>query len=518
MNLFTEHNFQKVVDHITENYNPNLPLVLWIDLFCGFGGVAEGYKQVENNFIVAAVNHDDKAIEINMLNHPNTLHHTEDVTDWAVIWKIESLVEKLKEIFPQALIGLHASLECTFFSVAKGGESRDEDSRTLGYHLEKYLAFVPDIITIENVKEFLKWGPVYHVSKTENGKTLFKYKEKNKVYWLEDANHKTLPKFTLPIKERESEDYNKWKKIFTDFGYEYDYRTLNAADFGAFTRRIRYFGTFTLNNIPIEWPKQTHADKKNMKPGLKPWNPVYKKLNLTDIGVSLFGLTKLNKPYSENTFDRVFGGLKKYKNEGYFLSTYYGASKNGQGVYSINDPINTIPCNDRFAIHHIQYTYSNAMWSKMEDPLNTTTQVPKAELITSIWLFDTQFKNTGSSLNGSCPTIIARQDKKPLSIASAVRKDKVDNSIPKEGDSERVLELKAYMREHGIKDIKIRGLYDYELAAAQGFKPYYILDESSSTRSKKFIGNSVCPDQAEANAQALFGGVVNYFKNKIEVA
>lgn len=63
------------------------------------------------------------------------------------------------------------------------------------------------------------------------------------------------------------------------------------------------------------------------------------------------------------------------------------------------------------------------------------------------------------------------------------------------------------MREHGITDIKIRSLHDYELARIQGFPESYILDEKSITRSKKFIGNSVCPGQAEANNNALYNGI-----------
>lgn len=509
MDLFTEIDVDRLIKHIYNKYDASMPLVLWVDLFCGFGGVAEGYKKTKNNFIVAAVNHDARAIEINIKNHPNTIHYVEDVRDWQVIWKIASLIKQLKEEFPEAIIGLHASLECTFFSIAKGGESRDEDSRTLGYHLEKYLQFSPDIITIENVKEFLKWGPVYHVFRDKDGVREWKYKEGSKIYWLDTPNNKLYPKFTLPVKEKESEDYNKWKNIFTANGYDYDYRILNAADFGEHTRRVRYFGVFTTNNLPICFPEPTHvsSDKAHLFPKLKPHKPVYEKLNLNDVGASVFGLTKQNKVYSPKTITRVLGGLKKFKNEGYFLSSYYGTSQNGQGTYSVTEPLNTITTKDRFSLHHIQYAYSNAMYSRIDQPLGTITTVPKAELITTSWLFDTQFKNTGSSINRPCPTIIARQDKKPLYLATATRVKQIDNSAPKKGDSKEVLELKEYMRENRITDITIRSLYDYELAIIQGFPTTYILDKSS-TRSKKFIGNSVCPNQALANSNALYSGIV----------
>jgi DNA (cytosine-5)-methyltransferase 1 len=37
------------------------------------------------------------------------------------------------------MIMLHASLECTNFSKAKGGQPRDADSRTLAEHLFRYI-------------------------------------------------------------------------------------------------------------------------------------------------------------------------------------------------------------------------------------------------------------------------------------------------------------------------------------------------------------------------------------------
>jgi DNA (cytosine-5)-methyltransferase 1 len=250
-------------------------------------------------------------------------------------------------------------------------------------------------------------------------------------------------------------------------------------------------------------------EKHYLYPHLKVHNAVREKLNLEDIGISIFGLNKNGKYYSSKTVSRVLGGAKKHVGKDFFTSCYYGNSQDGRGTHSIDEPINTIPCKDTFVLHNIQYAYGNPVYSSVSEPLNATTTKPKAELVT--WLWDTQYKNKGTSINDSCPTIIARQDKKPLSMATAVTESFIDHSIPVPGDCKARLELKAFMRKHGITDIKIRPLYDYELAAAQGFPDSYILDESSVTRSKKFIGNSVPPGQAEANNQALYNGIKNHF-------
>ena len=513
IDLFTEQDVPRLIRYIKANYNPNLPLVLWIDLFCGFGGIAEGYKKTPNSFIVGAVNHDKRAIEINKLNHPHTIHYEEDIRDWRVIWKLQSLVEQLRKEFPNALIGVHASLECTFFSPANGGNSREEDSRTLGYHLEKYLPLDPDYITIENVPAFRKWGPVYHVSKKVKGITLWKYKMKGRVLWSENPNEKECKRFTLPIKERESEDYNKWKKIFKSHGFRYDYKISNAADFGEYTRRIRYFAVFAKGNLPINFPEQTHIAKEKhyLKPHLKIHNAVREKLNLKDVGVSIFGLNGNGNYYASKTVSRVLGGVKKLKGKEHFVSCYYGASQNGQGVHTIEEPLRTVTTKDAFCVHHVQYAYGNPTYSKITEPLQAITTVPKPEVVFT-WLFDTQFNNLGSSIDRSCPTIIARQDKKPLYIANALIQNNIDQSIPQKGDCKARKELRQYMRENGIRDITIRQLYDYELAAAQGFPDTYILDEKSTTRSKKYIGNSVCPGHAKANSDALYNGILEYFK------
>ena len=83
-----------------------------------------------------------------------------------------SHVERMKKIYPEALIVLWASLECTNFSKAKGGQPRDADSRTLAEHLFRYIeAIDPDYIQIENVEEFMSWGDM-----DENGKPISKDK------------------------------------------------------------------------------------------------------------------------------------------------------------------------------------------------------------------------------------------------------------------------------------------------------------------------------------------------------
>ena len=136
----------------------NLKL-LYIDLFCGAGGTSTGVENARLNGekcakVIACVNHDAHAIASHAANHPDALHFTEDIRTLE-LGPLADHVAKMRGQYPDALLVLWASLECTNFSKAKGGLPRDADSRTLAEHLFRYIeALNPDYIQIENVEEF----------------------------------------------------------------------------------------------------------------------------------------------------------------------------------------------------------------------------------------------------------------------------------------------------------------------------------------------------------------------------
>ena len=120
--------------------------------------------------VIACVNHDANAIASHAANPPDALHFTEDIRTLELSPLVHHL-QKCRTKNPDALVVLWASLECTNFSRAKGGQPRDADSRTLAEHLFRYIeAIDPDYIQIENVEEFMSWGEL-----DENGKPVFAY-------------------------------------------------------------------------------------------------------------------------------------------------------------------------------------------------------------------------------------------------------------------------------------------------------------------------------------------------------
>ncbi len=116
---------------------------LYIDLFCGAGGTSTGVEAARLHGeqvakVIACVNHDANAIASHAANHPDALHFVEDIRTLNLD-RLLAHVEVSRKQYPAARVVLWASLECTNFSIAKGGQSRDADSRTLAEHLFRYI-------------------------------------------------------------------------------------------------------------------------------------------------------------------------------------------------------------------------------------------------------------------------------------------------------------------------------------------------------------------------------------------
>lgn len=328
--------------------------LLYIDLFCGAGGTSTGvenarYADEQCAKVIACVNHDANAIASHAANHPDALHFTEDIRTLELS-PLVAHVDRMKKIYPDALIVLWASLECTNFSKAKGGQPRDADSRTLAEHLFRYIeAIDPDYIQIENVEEFMSWGDM-----DENGK---------------------------PISKDKGRCYEKWKRNVRKYGYDFDWRILNAANYGAYTTRKRYFGIFAKRSLPIVFPEPTHCKdgKTDMMGRLEKWNAVKEVLDFTDEGDSIFCR---KKPLAEKTLERIYAGLIKFVAGGKdaFIVKYNSMNRNGKyQPPSIDEPCPTVATQGRLALAKVSFLskqYSGHPESKnisIEEPAGTIT-------------------------------------------------------------------------------------------------------------------------------------------------
>lgn len=527
--------------------------LLYIDLFCGAGGTSTGVNSARLHDepcadVIACVNHDAKAIASHAANHPNALHLTEDIRTLELSPLISHIAECRKDN-QEALIVLWASLECTNFSKAKGGQPRDADSRTLAEHLFRYIeAIDPDYIQIENVEEFMSWG-----SLDENGRPLSKDRGRCYVRWI-----------------------NKVKR----YGYNYEYRIMNAADYGAYTSRKRFFGIFAKYGLPIVFPEPTHSKdgSTTLFGNLKKWKPVKEVLDFEDEGNTIFR----EKPLSEKTLERIYAGLIKFvaggkdaflvkynsmsrtgkynapgidepcptvvtqnrlgvaqvsflskqysghpesKNSSVnepagtittidhhaFISAYYGNGHN----HSVESPSPTVTTKDRLALiqseQFIDMQYGNGTAASVEVPANTLTTNPKFNLVTvkRHYQMNPQYNNVGGSVEKPCFTLIARMDKMPPYLVTA-EKGEVFIEVYST-DSPMTAKIKEFMALYGIVDIKMRMLKIPELKKIMGFPEDYVLVGTQADQ-KKFIGNAVEVTIARAWCEALCREIEKHLK------
>lgn len=322
--------------------------MLYIDLFCGAGGTSTGVENARLDGeqcakVIACVNHDKNAIASHAANHPDALHFTEDIRTLELSPLIEHLA-KCKAQYPGAAVVLWASLECTNFSKAKGGQPRDADSRTLAEHLFRYIeAIRPDYIQIENVEEFMSWGDM-----DENGK---------------------------PISMEKGKSYLRWVRNVKKYGFDFDHRILNAADFGAYTTRKRFFGIFARKGLPIVFPQPTHCKggHKDMFGQLEKWKPVKDVLDFSDEGTSIFR----EKSLAEKTLERIYAGLIKFVAGGKeaFMIKWNSMSRNGKyQAPGIDDPCPVVSTQNRLGV--AQVCFLSKQFSGHPESKNVSVEEP----------------------------------------------------------------------------------------------------------------------------------------------
>lgn len=375
--------------------------LLYIDFFCGAGGTSTGVNTARLNGqqcakVIACVNHDAHAIASHAANHPDALHFTEDIRTLDLA-PLRHHLEQCRVTNPEALTVLWASLECTNFSKAKGGLPRDADSRTLAEHLFRYIeALDPDYIQIENVEEFMSWGAV-----DENGKPLSKDRGRLYIRWV-----------------------NNVKK----YGYDFEHRLMNAADFGAYTSRKRFFGIFAKRGLPIVFPEPTHSKtgEAALFGSLPKWRPVREVLDLEDKGKSIFDR---KKPLSDKTLNRIYSGLIKFVAGGKesFMVKYNSMSRTGRYTApSLDEPCPTVATQGRLALASVQFLskqFSGAPDDKnisIDSPAGTVTTVDHQALISTTpmsghatsacptFLCSYNFKDGAKSIDSPCPTLLTK--------------------------------------------------------------------------------------------------------------
>ena len=449
-----------------------------VDLFAGGGGASTGIEMATGRVVAVAVNHNPEAILLHQTNHPYAEHYQEDV------WKVDP-----RTVCKGRPVGLlWAAPDCRHFSKAKGAALVDRKIRGLAWVILRWAGTVrPRVILMENVEEFVTWGPV------RKGK---------------------------PVKKLSGKTFEKFVSQFRALGYEVDWNELVAADYGAPTSRKRFVLVARCDGRPIVWPERTHAPagSKNVRNGkCKPWRaaaeiidwslPMYSIFDSKEQIKQKYGVNAV-RPLAENTMRRIICGTDKYtiKNERPFfliptgygeregllachLDKYFGGGYSGVGN-DLNDPLTTVthePRHSMVAAHVAEFKGKDKGQSAGE-PLRTIT--------------------AGGGEFGAVNTVIERYDgNRDLGYWPEIRKllNKHCGYTLKEDE---VLLLIVSGIPFYIRDILLRMLAPRELYNAMGFPPDYIIDhdykgnEYKKSSQVARCGNAVCPPMAEAVVRA----------------
>lgn len=338
-----------------------------VDLFCGAGGSGSGLLEacdlLKHSVRGHFVNHWDRAIDIHTANHPEHAHYKEDLflLDPAQILPAETSVSLL-----------WGSPSCTFFSLARGSACVTDQGRS---HVNSVTDWVkhlkPDGIIIENVKEFLSYGPV--IQKRDDAGELVWRKEsvrcadcdrepveseerraacdrapgESEERWIARKLDEGYLPFEIPDKSRKGEYFDAWIAEMDDLGYDSEWRLLCSADYGDPTIRKRLFIYLVRRGSGkrIVWPLPTHGkpDKDGkVAGGLQPWRTARQIIDWTKKGESVFARKKKLAP---NTFRRLAIGLVKYGLSEFLLPSHKCFSEDN--VRGLDVPMTTLTTKSR---------------------------------------------------------------------------------------------------------------------------------------------------------------------------
>lgn len=456
---------------------------LIIDCFCGGGGATEGIEQALHRSVDIGVNHDKEAIRLHMVNHPETLHLTEDIFT----------VDLEKYVAGRHVALMWASPDCTQFSKAKGGRPKEHGIRILPWAVHMHASkILPDVIIMENVEEIQQWGAL-----DENG---------------------------FPIESEKGKEYDRFMEAMTDLGYEHQSWELVAANYGAPTIRKRWYAVFRRDGEKIVRPDETHSKTGDLL--REPWVPVSTCLDFDDIGKSIFDR---EKPLAQNTMKRIARGIEKFvinNPKPFIIPIGYGEAKTQKPrVNSIDEPLRTIVGTGKFYLctpyliqYHTETNKDAVRGQSVTEPLKTLDTSNRYALAS---MFISKFYKTGTGQALDEPLHTITTSPGHFALVSTFLTKYYKSGFGSNSVDEPLGTITAHDRfgmvnvlididgeKYQIADIFLRMLKPEELKLAQGFPKEYVIDHDidgrviSHKEQVAKIGNSVVPAMAKALVEA----------------
>ncbi|EKF9624996.1 DNA cytosine methyltransferase [Vibrio cholerae] len=492
-----------------------MPNEIVVDNFAGGGGASTGMELGLNRHVDIAINHDPEAIDMHKMNHPETKHYCESVWDVDPVEACEGRPVGLAWFSP----------DCKHFSKAKGNRPVDKNIRGLAWVAIRWAALVPvRIIMLENVEEFMTWGPVVEVEpgkfkpcSNRKGETFQAFLkvlttglEKNHPAWgeIREALGSSFP-------------YDRLEK---GLGYKVDYRVLSACDYGAPTIRKRFFLVARNDNKPINWPKPTHGPKGS---GLIPYATA---ADIIDWSIPVKSIFGREKPLAEKTMERIAKGLEKFvfgtdspfvvNGECAFIAKHY----TGVTGSDLREPLATVTTTDHNALVMAFMTKfrSGSVGYDIETPVHTITSggeqkrpgTANTQALVTSHMVKLRGTNIGHPTDEPLHTISAGGfhlgEVRAFLIkyyGTGVGEDLL-SPIGTVTTKDRFGLVTVFGEQYQLIDIGMRMLEPHELFAAQGFPSDYRITHNSEgkkiSKSSQVArcGNSVPPPVAQALVEA----------------
>ncbi|EPN6724198.1 DNA cytosine methyltransferase [Pseudomonas putida] len=381
-----------------------------VDFFCGGGGAGTGLEMGLGRPVTVAKNHSPAAISMHTANHPAARHFTTDVFEG----------DPDEECQGRSVGWFHMSPDCTHHSQAAGGQPRKREIRNLSWIGLKWAGKKkPRVISLENVKQILQWGPLMAKRDKATGRVM-------KLDGTVAAIGERVPvqqQFLVPDPKRRGITWRRFVHLLEGMGYQVEWRIIKACDFGAPTSRERLFMIARCDGQPIVWPEPTHA--KNPAKGQQKWRTAADCIDWNVPSKSIFGR---KKELAAATLRRVAKGMKKFvlDNPQPFIVPI--ANWSGELAQSAHEPLRTVtswPRGGSFAMASpVMVGAGGLVYAghpvTADQPIGTLmTRSHRA--LASAHLVKFRFNSEGSPITDPVPTITSGGNyKRPAGAAHAM--------------------------------------------------------------------------------------------------
>ena len=449
------HNYQKSFAFTGE---------LVVDNFAGGGGASLGIEMALGRPVDIAINHDDKAIAMHEHNHAQTEHYCESV------WDVDP-----RKVVGGNQVGLAwFSPDCKHFSKARGGVPAQKKIRGLAWVAIRWAATVqPRVIMLENVEEFATWGPLV------DGK---------------------------PCKKRKGKTFKAFTNALNRLGYQVEYKTLRACDYGAPTIRKRLFMIARRDGQPIVWPEPTHGV---LGSGLLPYKTA---ADIIDWSIPCPSIFERTRPLAENTLRRIAIGMQRFvlDRANPFIVRIGQTGFGGNNLsYPLDQPLTTITSkNEHLLIAPIlDRQFGNGRGNSLEKPVGTIMPEGAGKTALVAAYLEKYFGDIPGNVTplASVPSNSSHaEDVRAFLIKyySSNIGHGIDEPLHTISTKDRFGLVTVAGQNYKIVDIGMRMLSPRELYRAQGFPDWYSFDCLNKTQAVAKCGNSVSPVVAKALVEA----------------